>query len=112
MEPLIKTLGYPPEEIIVTQGNGDRISPYGFSAAVAPFLDATGNAELAQVQHARAKAMQSEALKKSNSKESPVFFYYDNILSLFGMGFFEKKYKFAKDGKLELPWNQKSCVLR
>jgi endoglucanase len=112
LEPLIKSLGYPPEEVIVTQGTGDRISPYGFSAAVVPFLEAIGKADLAQVQRARAKSMQSEALKKSKSKESPVLFYYDNILSLFGAGFDEKKYKFTKDGALELPWNQKSCELR
>jgi len=112
LEPLIKSLGYPPEEVIVTQGTGDRISPYGFSAAVVPFLEAIGKDDLAQVQRARAKSMQLEALKKSKSKESPVLFYYDNILSLFGAGFDEKKYKFAKDGELELPWNQKSCELR
>jgi endoglucanase len=35
--------------------------------------------------------------------------YYDHVLSLFGLGWIENRYRFMSNGQVQLKW-QKSCI--
>ena len=107
MSAAVTTLGFPPESVVTLTGATSGTGPFGFSAAVAPYLKATGKAALAQGQLQRARQLQSESLEPQNiaQRQPP---YFDYVLSLFGVGWSDGVYAFKPNGTLEIPW-QSPC---
>jgi len=94
----------PPELIDVGSGLASGTGPYGFSAALLPYLRRAGAPAVAAQQAARARAMQAASLL---AKPPPS--YYDHALSLFGLGWFENRYRFTSNGQLQPKW-QETCI--
>ena len=97
----------PPENILVTTGTVSGQAPFGFSAAVLPYLQALGATQLFDEQERRARKMQ--VASASDRRMFPVRPpYYDYALSLFGFGWTEGRYQFLKNGQAKFHW-EKSC---
>jgi endo-1,4-beta-D-glucanase Y len=97
----------PPENILVTTGTVSGQAPFGFSAAVLPYLKALGATQLFDEQERRARKMQ--VASASDRRMFPVRPpYYDYALSLFGFGWTEGRYQFLKNGQAKFHW-EKSC---
>lgn len=73
-------------------------TPAGFTAALLPYLNAQVDSRLAGRLHLRLQATQQKALFSAQSA------YYDQILALFGLGFFEKRFRFNAQGELVPSW--------
>jgi endo-1,4-beta-D-glucanase Y len=104
--------GLPPEKVQVPGGvveDSKGYSPLGFSAALIPFFQANGQPALAQLQQRRVDEALNKALAAS-APEGAQPVYYDYMLSLFGQGFAEQKYRFEQDGTLKLFWESACAV--
>jgi endoglucanase len=102
----------PPEKINVQtgteHGTEQNSSPYGFSAALLPYLHQTAAPAISAQQAGRARSMQAASLLPARlAKATPS--YYDHVLSLFGLGWIENRYRFMSNGQVQLKW-QKSCI--
>ncbi|XAH23244.1 cellulose synthase complex periplasmic endoglucanase BcsZ [Xylophilus sp. GW821-FHT01B05] len=99
--------GVPPEFVSVSSGKTRGVGPFGFSAALLPYLQATGNgAALAKQQQRVADGLlQVLAPQNAKDKQPP---YYDLVLTLFGLGWLEGRYRFGRTGALEPAW-ETSC---
>ncbi|WP_083772709.1 cellulose synthase complex periplasmic endoglucanase BcsZ [Leptothrix cholodnii] len=77
------------EQSAGAQANG----PVGFQAAMLPFADALGQTALSErlADRVATQGVQPDA-------------YYDQVLSLFALGFRERRYRFAADGSLQPGW--------
>jgi endo-1,4-beta-D-glucanase Y len=93
---------WPPESVQVDTGQMQGDGPVGFSAALLPYLQARGQTPLLAVQLQRVRA----ALAPEAASQQTVR-YYDYVLSLFGLGWFEQRYEFADSGRLILDWEKK-----
>ena len=93
MARFVRERGYPPESIDILTGQASGPAPSGFSAALLPFLQASGEADALQVQQLRlqARAPRADA-------------YYEQCLTLFGQGWMEGACRFAADGQLLPRW--------
>ena len=87
--------GNPPREINSLSGEGKESGPAGFSAALLPFLKASRMAEALRQQQLRITAL--APLDRTDN-------YYDQVLTLFGQGWLEGHYQFARDGSLKPRW--------
>jgi endoglucanase len=97
----------PPENVLVTTGTVSGQAPFGFSAAVLPYLKALGATQLFDEQERRARKMQ--VASASDRRMFPVRPpYYDYALSLFSFGWTEDRYQFLKNGQAKFHW-EKSC---
>jgi endo-1,4-beta-D-glucanase Y len=97
----------PPENVLVTTGTVTGQPPFGFSAAVLPYLKTLGATQLFEEQSQRARSMQ--VASASDRKMYPVRPpYYDYALSLFAFGWTEGRYQFLKNGQAKFHW-EKSC---
>lgn len=88
--------GAPPREINVLSGvvsNGS--GTVGFSAALLPFLKASGMTAALRQQNQRILAL--PPVDRAIS-------YYDQVLTLFGLGWIEGRYKFDRNGQLKPQW--------
>ncbi|KVV57101.1 endoglucanase [Burkholderia territorii] len=95
--------GAPPEKVDTTTGvAGPNDGNGGFSAAAVPFLDARGQHALADAQAARVDAL---------ARQSPPG-YYTSVLTLFGLGWRDGRYRFGADGSLDARWEGRSCAAR
>ncbi|WP_322040852.1 cellulose synthase complex periplasmic endoglucanase BcsZ [Burkholderia diffusa] len=95
--------GAPPEKVDTTTGvAGPNDGNGGFSAAAVPFLDARGQHALADVQAARVDALARQSAPG----------YYTSVLTLFGLGWREGRYRFGADGSLDARWEGRSCAAR
>lgn len=95
MRRLVAELGAPPEHVDARSGTHQGIGNSAFSAALLPFLAATpgDDAPLAAAQRQRLAA------------DPPVDdAYYSQVLTLFGRGWDEGRYRFAADGRLQPAW--------
>ena len=103
--------GYVPEKIDALTGEiiNNSYSPFGFSAAVAPYFYAIGKKEIAQAQINRANSMIKKSQLSENINTNKLR-YYDYSLSLFGLGFTEGYYRFNLNGFLETAWMHKNCA--
>ena len=102
MQPFIKAtraLGGPPREVDTQSGKYSKVGSAGFSAAALPLIDATNNPDLLKQQATRAS---SSLVSDSNDH------YYDNVLALFGLGWYEGRYRFGLNGELSPAWGE-SC---
>ncbi|WP_136069235.1 cellulose synthase complex periplasmic endoglucanase BcsZ [Modicisalibacter radicis] len=95
MRELVAELGAPPERIDALDGTHQGLGNSGVSAALLPFLAATpgGDTPLAVAQRRRLAA------------DPPTDdAYYARVLTLFGRGWDEGRYRFAADGRLQPAW--------
>ncbi|MEG0247633.1 MAG: cellulose synthase complex periplasmic endoglucanase BcsZ [Pseudomonas sp.] len=97
------TLGAPPEKVHVLTRTFDGAGFYGFSAALVPLLQAKGLQAAATQQ----QAIVEQALRDYANPASPAYNthqYYHLMLSLFSLGWSEKRYQFTPEGRLQLSW--------
>ncbi|HEY5798691.1 MAG TPA: glycosyl hydrolase family 8, partial [Burkholderiaceae bacterium] len=87
--------GTPPIEIDTRTGVAKGVAPVGFSAALLPFLAASKQDDLVRQQKLRV-----DAKPPSDGTEN----YYEQALSVFGLGWMEGRYKFNRDGALSAQW--------
>ncbi|MGF1869413.1 cellulose synthase complex periplasmic endoglucanase BcsZ [Photobacterium indicum] len=91
----IKQLQAPPRSVNTETGTFKEGGSAGFSAALLPLLQSLGEKELAIEQ---AKLVSISLHSNSND------YYYDNVLALFGMGWYQGKYQFGVNGELQPFW--------
>lgn len=96
--------GLPPEKVNVRSGAVEGQSPTGFAAALVPYFRAKGQPWLEELQDQRARG----AIDQWIAGTGPAPLYYDYMLSLFGLGWADKYYRFAADGRLQPLW-ESSC---
>ena len=97
----------PPENVLVSSGAVSGQAPFGFSAAVLPYLKALGATQLFEEQAQRARKMQvASASDRTMFPLRPP--YYDYALSLFAFGWTDGRYQFLKNGQAKFHW-EKSC---
>ncbi|MBR8185128.1 cellulase [Burkholderia ambifaria] len=95
--------GAPPEKVDTTTGvAGPNDGNGGFSAAAVPFLDARGQRALADAQVARVDTLARQSAPG----------YYTSVLTLFGLGWREGRYRFGADGSLDARWEGRPCAAR
>lgn len=90
--------GTPPREINILTGAGKESGSAGFSAALLPYLKASGLKEPLRQQELRIAAL--SPLDRTDN-------YYDQALTLFGQGWLEGHYQFSRDGSLKPRW---TCI--
>jgi endoglucanase len=100
MTQLTAAAGAPPETVDVIDGTSRNAGPAGFSAALLPALRAVGRTEALAAQRKRLALADVPA---QNTR------YYDNVLTLFGKGWDEGRYRFAAGGALETRWTRPRC---
>lgn len=107
MRQRILATGAAPEKVAVTTGVAEGQGPFGFGAALVPYLQAKGETTLAAQWKARAAQQLESGLAQPSAQ--PEILYYNVMLGLFGIGWAEKRYQFRDDGTLNLSW-EKSCA--
>ena len=95
--------GSAPETVQVRHGTVQGQSPFGFWAALIPYLQAKGHPGLADQQRRRVELALHEALARPDG-EAGAPRYYNFMLSLFALGWADKHYRFREDGTLKLSW--------
>jgi endoglucanase len=101
------TLGYPPESVRTATGVTAGTGPFGFSAALLPYLQATHSKDLLASQRTRVQTLLQQARAKADATgaQPP---YYDYVLTLFGLGWSEGRYRFRAAGTVQPSW-ENSC---
>jgi endoglucanase len=95
MAAYVAARGAPPEHVNTQAGtSGPNDGNAGFSAAIAPLLQASGKPDLA--------GAQTQRMHSLAAKEPPD--YYSQVLSLFGIGYLDGLYRFEADGRLVPAW--------
>ncbi|KAG0735624.1 hypothetical protein G6F24_018650 [Rhizopus arrhizus] len=84
------------EKIDTRSGQGQGEGNYGFRAALLPYL-------LAQGENERARALQA-SLPSAEQQRADAPAYYSQMLSLFGRGWAEGRWRFNADGRLQPRW--------
>lgn len=92
--------GIPPEKVDVRSGVLSGEGGSGFSAALVPYFHAKQQPHLERLQYQRAM----RALELWQSGAGPRPRYYDYMLSLFGLGWADRFYRFTADGQLQPFW--------
>jgi endoglucanase len=87
--------GTPPLEVNTRTGAAMGSGPVGFSAALLPLLAMAKVPEALRQQRLRIDAQ--APLERTDN-------YYDQVLTLFGLGWTEGRYRFARDGALIPHW--------
>lgn len=100
--------GAPPEIVNTVTGEAKGSGPFGFSAALLPLLEATGRRDALASQRERVNEGLQKALGLRDAKERQQA-YYDLVLSLFGQGWSDGRYRFARTGTLEPAWKKNLC---
>jgi endoglucanase len=100
--------GVPPEKVQVISAAVDGQGPFGYSAALVPYFIAKEQPWLAELQQRRAQESIDAAFVKGSEQRADSL-YYNVMLSLFALGWAEKRYQFRDDGTLKLSW-ETSCA--
>uniref|UniRef100_UPI0039F075E6 cellulose synthase complex periplasmic endoglucanase BcsZ n=1 Tax=Bordetella sputigena TaxID=1416810 RepID=UPI0039F075E6 len=100
-------LGYPPESVRTATGVAAGTGPFGFSAALLPYLQATRRADLLEAQRARVQTLLAQARAHADAAHTQAP-YYDYVLTLFGLGWSEGRYRFHITGIVQPSW-ETSC---
>lgn len=106
--------GLPPEKVHVLTGEVEKnngYSPLGFSASAMVFFQARGETALAQLQKQKLDDVLGKAMAPS-APDTAQPLYYDYMLSLFGQGFADQKYRFEQDGTVKLFWEGACAATR
>jgi len=93
MADLVERSGVAPESVDVSDGSVQGAGPAGFSAALLPFLAGLD----------RPGAVHAQELRLQAHPARPDA-YYEQALSLFGIGWREERFAFAADGSLVTAW--------
>ncbi|MFZ6875179.1 cellulose synthase complex periplasmic endoglucanase BcsZ [Undibacterium sp. Di27W] len=93
MAQLVDSKGYPPEFIDILSGEINGPGSSGFSAALLPLLEVNGVQKTLVQQQLR---LQAQAIKPDA--------YYDQVLSLFALGWQEKRFRFDMHGNADFYW--------
>lgn len=91
--------GVPPERVDAVAGTWAGAGPVGFSAALLPFLQAMGR-----------DAALRQQLQRLREQPPAGGAYYDQVLTLFGQGAHEGRFRFDADGSLLPAWS--ACAPR
>jgi endoglucanase len=97
---LLKHNGTLMETVNPLSGTTKGIAPRGFSAALLPYLHSLNEYKLLAQQTRRL----TEQMNGELIGENPI--YYDQILSMFGQGWIEQRFKFSKTGQLIPAWSR------
>lgn len=93
----VQQLGYPPRHIDTLSGKYTEEGSSGFSAALLPFIAAHKHEELLDSQAIRAK---DSGYFDANNR------YYDSVLSLFGLGWLDERFRFGPKGEFVPSWSE------
>lgn len=93
MAKFVESRGYPPQSIHVLTGASEYQGSSGFSAAMVPFLQAAG----------LNKAVDSQ-LQRIETQPVAEDSYYDQVLSLFALGWHDSLYRFDHKGNITPSW--------
>lgn len=100
MRHVVNITQLPPHKINIVNGDLETGAPVGFSAAMLPFLKSLDEGRLIARQHRAIK----ESLRNDLLGDNPR--YYDQVLTLFGLGWEQGSFSFALDGSLVPRWHQ------
>jgi endoglucanase len=103
----IDLTGVPPEKVMVSTGDSKGAGSFGFSAALLPYLDTTGQKKLGAAQLERVQTGMEAARTRADAAHTQAP-YYDYVISLFSLGWVDRRYRFEKNGSLKLSW-EKAC---
>jgi endoglucanase len=97
LEPMaVRAAEHPPPELIDTLSLEARgTAPPGFAAALLPLL---AHFKYSGVVQSYRQVVEAGALKDNQH-------YYSDVLSLFGLGWLEGRYRFDRQGRLQVPWS-------
>ncbi|ALB56622.1 cellulose synthase complex periplasmic endoglucanase BcsZ [Cronobacter universalis] len=95
METVTTKAGVPPEKVRIIDGKTQGNGPVGFSAALLPFL-----------QNRDIQALQRQRVADNYPQQDAYFSY---VLTLFGQGWDEHRFRFTVDGELQPAWGE-SCT--
>nr|WP_198981939.1 cellulose synthase complex periplasmic endoglucanase BcsZ [Herbaspirillum sp. ASV7] len=111
LAPMCKTIvdhGAPPEKCNTVTGATEGQGPIGFSAALLPLLAASGldDAFAAQRQSVQQRwdAWHKDEQDKPGGTDVGEFNYYNSVLTLFGLGWVQRQYRFDSTGRLQPGW--------
>jgi endoglucanase len=107
MNTALKLQAIPPEVVDLNTGLGRGVGPFGFSAALLPYLSMLGSAQAMTQQAARARQSLTQSLAPEQLLKGPPP-YYDHVLSLFGLGWTDNRFHFLRNGQVQLKW-QTTC---
>lgn len=93
----IERLGAPPREVDTVSGKYSQPGSAGFSAAALPLLASMDYSIILETQATR---VLNELVTNRNDH------YYDNVLSLFGLGWHNERFRFGEYGELQPAWVQ------
>lgn len=99
LDPMIQYIvqhGVPPLEVNTTDASASGFGPVGFSSAMLPLLAIYNQKTVLEQQ--RLRVVNAQPTERWDN-------YYDQVLTLFGIGWLEKRYRFDRDGKLMPMWN-------
>ena len=100
MSSYLATQALPPEHISAAGTVGEGNAPIGFSAALLPYLQALGAKSALTTQAARVSAQLNAATHLYGQPPT----YYDENLTLFGLGGRQQVFAFGRDGQLQVKW--------
>jgi endoglucanase len=92
----------PPEKIAADGTALPGPGPVGFSAALLPYLEGSGDQQVIAQQMGRLKSQLDEKTYLFGS--SPT--YYDQNLAMFGTGWADKSFQFGESGELLVRWSR------
>lgn len=99
--------GVPPEKVNVDTGALSGTGPFGFSAALLPYLQASGQSALLASQLGRVQfAWYASLSAQQVERQQPP--YYDYALSMFSTAWLDGRYHFRHTGQIQLEW-EKTC---
>lgn len=90
----------PPEKVTASGQVVSDGTSLGFSAALMPYLSAMGREAALNTQRQRLEAQRDPATGLYGRNPS----YFDQNLALFGLGWTEKRFRFERDGSLQVKW--------
>jgi len=96
----LRTTSVPPSIVKPDGSVQDATSPVGFSAALLPYLSALGENDAKDQQMSRVR--QGFDVKSGLYGKPPK--YYDENLTLFGLGWVERQFWFDAEGRLATAW--------
>lgn len=90
---------YAPLNTYAQSGKMEQHGPVGFDAALLPLIGLSADEEVTSNWAARVR----ENLVTDRNNE-----YYNNVLALFGLGWYDNQYRFSSRGELLVPWAENS----
>lgn len=102
---ILARTGTLPESVDTATGTARGAAPFGFHAALLPYLESAGApAALVQAQKLHvAQALEGVVGRPADGlAQQPS--YYDVVLSLFGQGWADRRYRFSRTGELLPRW--------